>query len=116
MPVDKISYVTRIYHCDRGNGVWGEHAIVYILIIQQNFAIKPNSNELSEVSYIPHGELNEYVSQMQAPMEPILSLIYRKDMLHLWWKNLSDLDSVKNHKDIIQLDQCKETLDKNVKK
>lgn len=104
--LDDIFYVTRVYHCDIGNGKWGEHEIVYILIMQLDFTVKANSNELTEISFVPEGRLNEHVATFKAPLEPVFKLIY-KNMLHLWWKNLDDLNSIKNHNDILRFDKCK---------
>lgn len=106
MPIEKFYYLTRVYHCDTGNGKWGQHEICYILVIQQDFVLKANSNEISELSFIPKGEMNEYIQGLKAPLEPIFNLIYKQEMIHLWWKNLTSLGTVKNHNDILKLDNC----------
>ncbi|GJQ76181.1 hypothetical protein Trydic_g1924 [Trypoxylus dichotomus] len=111
IPVNDIFYLTRIYHCDRGNGKWGDHAIVYILIVQQDFTLKANSNELSELSFIPQGQFYEHLRELKVPLEPILNLVLTRNMLNLWWKNLDDLNSIKNHNDVIRLDEkCNEFM------
>lgn len=111
MPIDKIFYLTRIYNCDTGNGKWGDHAIVYILIIQQSFTIRANSNEVQGLSFIPHGKLTEHLQDINEPLEPVLKAVYKQNILDFWWKNLNSLHTIKNHTDILRIhENCNKFL------
>lgn len=105
IPLEKFDYITRIHYKDVGNGKWGEHEIDYVLFLQGDFKIKPNSNEISAISYVPRDELDGYLPTLDGPLTPWFMLIL-KHRLRLWWDNLDDLDEYKEHEKILKLSDC----------
>nr|CAI5827713.1 unnamed protein product [Callosobruchus analis] len=104
IPLDDIKYITRLYYKDEGNGKWGEHEITYVLFIQADVKVKPNPNEISEISFVPRDELDEYVPTLSGPLTPWFQLIL-KHRLRLWWDHLDKLDEIKDHKNILKFDK-----------
>ncbi|XP_030374007.1 isopentenyl-diphosphate Delta-isomerase 1 [Scaptodrosophila lebanonensis] len=95
IPIEEIQpenfhYLTRIHYANKGDGVWGEHEIDYILFLQKDVTLKPNSNEVSEVRFLKRDEIDNAVSQFSAPMTPWFALILRH-RLKQWWDNLHRL-------------------------
>jgi isopentenyl-diphosphate Delta-isomerase len=56
---ENLHYLTRIHYQDKGNGVWGEHELDYILFLQKDVDIKPNPNEVSEILYLQREKIDE---------------------------------------------------------
>lgn len=102
IPVEKFKYLTRIHYMDTGNGKWGEHEIDYILFIQTDVKLRPNPNEVSEISFVPRGEFDSFIPALKFPLTPWFKLIL-KHKLHSWWDNLNDLNTFINHDEIISL-------------
>lgn len=87
--------VRRLYYEDKGDGVWGEHEITQILILQKDFDINPNPNEVSEVRYVKRSELDAIISNLEVPLTPWFKLIYQ-NCLKNWWDNLKQLEKIEN--------------------
>lgn len=102
IPLEKFNYITRIYYKDLGNGKWGEHEIDYVLFIQEDVKVKPNPNEISEISFVPRKELDEYIPTLTGELTPWFRLIL-KHRLKYWWDNLDDLEEIVDHDKILQL-------------
>ncbi|XP_045461280.1 isopentenyl-diphosphate Delta-isomerase 1 [Harmonia axyridis] len=103
MKVEDFTYLTRIIYKDEGNGKWGEHEIDYILFLKGDYKLKPNPNEISEISYVPRTEVDNYIPTLSGPLTPWFNLIL-KHRLKLWWDNLDDLESYVEHKKILKFD------------
>lgn len=102
IPLEELNYITRIHYKDVGNGKWGEHEIDYVLFFQADVNIKPNPNEISEISFVPRNELDEYIPTLSGPLTPWFQLIL-KHRLRFWWDNLDNLDEIKDHENILKL-------------
>lgn len=102
IPLEKLNYITRVYYKDTGNGKWGEHEIDYVLFIQDDLKIKPNPEEISEISYVPRAELDAYLPTLSGRFTPWFQLIL-KHRLRLWWDNLETLHEIKDHQKILHL-------------
>lgn len=63
MQVDpkQMNLMTRIHYHDPCDGVWGEHEMDYILVMQADLDINPNPNEIEEFHCVPRNEFNEWV-------------------------------------------------------
>ncbi|XP_057662079.1 isopentenyl-diphosphate Delta-isomerase 1 [Diorhabda carinulata] len=94
--LDQLQYMTRILYKDEGDGVWGEHELDYVFILQSDLKIKPNSNEISEISYVPRAELDFFLKEMRDPFTPWFMIIL-KHRLRLWWDNLDRLEDFADH-------------------
>ncbi|KAL3288337.1 hypothetical protein HHI36_002785 [Cryptolaemus montrouzieri] len=97
LKIEDLTYITRIIYKDEGNGKWGEHEIDYVLFLKGEYKLKPNPDEISEISYVPRNELDNYIPTLSGPLTPWFSLIL-KHRLKLWWDNLDDLEQYKDHK------------------
>lgn len=104
--IEKFEYLTRILYSDTGNGQWGEHEIDYVLFYQDDVKVKPNSNEVSEISFIQLKEIDKFLPELGSPLTPWFNLIL-KYRLKTWWKNLNDLSQFKEHDKIIMFQECK---------
>jgi len=87
---ENFHFLTRIHYAHTGDGTWGEHEIDYILFLQKDVELKPNTNEVSEVHYIKRDEIDAAVEKFHAPMTPWFKLILQH-RLKLWWDNLHQL-------------------------
>lgn len=87
---------------DRGDGVWGEHEIDYMLILQGDIPVKPNSNEISNVLYVSRREIDSLLPKLDGPLTPWFKIVYTH-WLKLWWDNLHNLEEYKNHKKVLRL-------------
>lgn len=102
IPLEKLNYITRILYKDKGNGKWGEHELDYVLFFQEDVKLKPNPNEVSEISFVPRAELDEYIPTLNGPMTPWFQLML-KHRLRFWWDNLDNLDEIRNYDKILHL-------------
>lgn len=101
IPIENLEYITRILYKDEGNGRWGEHEIDYVIFFQGDLNVKPNPNEISEISYVPRNELDEYIPTLNGPLTPWFQLIL-KHRLKFWWDNLENISEIKDHEKILR--------------
>ncbi|XP_050295409.1 isopentenyl-diphosphate Delta-isomerase 1-like [Anthonomus grandis grandis] len=99
--IDNIHYITRVHYFDEGNGKYGEHEIDYVLFIQQDVKLKPNSHEVSEISFIPRTEFDDFIPTLTGQWTPWFALIL-KHRLKYWWDNLNNLEEIKDHSKILR--------------
>lgn len=100
---ENFHYLTRIHYIDRGDGVWGEHEIDYILFLQKDVDVKPNPAEVSEVRWIKRANLEQEIEKLDEPLTPWFELILRSGRLSHWWDNLSRLKKCEDHENIHKL-------------
>uniref|UniRef100_A0A8D8FLR2 isopentenyl-diphosphate Delta-isomerase n=1 Tax=Culex pipiens TaxID=7175 RepID=A0A8D8FLR2_CULPI len=98
---ENFHFLTRIHYADRGDGVWGEHEIDYILFLQKDVDLKPNEGEVSEIRYIARNELDQQIATLEAPLTPWFRLILAH-RLPLWWDNLHRL---KKHVNLCEIER-----------
>lgn len=96
---ENFHFLTRIHYADRGDGVWGEHEIDYILFLQKDVDLKPNEGEVSEIRFIARNELDQQIAALRAPLTPWFRLILAH-RLPLWWDNLHRLKKHENLEEI----------------
>ncbi|KAI8424946.1 hypothetical protein MSG28_006859 [Choristoneura fumiferana] len=87
MPPEMFTFLTRVHYHDPGDGVWGEHEIDHVLVLQDDYKIKPNSDEISEYCYVPKNEFNAFIPTLEGPITPWFNMI-KRHRLKLWWDNL----------------------------
>lgn len=102
IPIENMHYITRILYKDEGNGKYGEHEIDYVLFLQQDVKLKPNPSEVSEISFIPRTEFDDFIPTLTGQWTPWFALML-KHRLKFWWDNLNKLDEIKDHKKIVHL-------------
>lgn len=100
---ENFHYLTRIHYIDRGDGVWGEHEIDYILFLQKEVDVKPNPGEVSEVRWIKRSNLDKEIASLDAPLTPWFELILKSGRLGLWWDNLHRLKNFEDYDTIHKL-------------
>uniref|UniRef100_A0A6P7F653 isopentenyl-diphosphate Delta-isomerase n=1 Tax=Diabrotica virgifera virgifera TaxID=50390 RepID=A0A6P7F653_DIAVI len=109
IPLEKFVYVTRMYHKDEGDGKWGDHEITYILFLHIDIKIKPglkpNSDEVSEISFVPRNALDQHLPTLVGQFTPWFQAIL-KHRLKLWWDHLHKLDEIVEHNKIQKLPVC----------
>ncbi|XP_067618582.1 isopentenyl-diphosphate Delta-isomerase 1 isoform X2 [Eurosta solidaginis] len=98
---ENFHYLTRIHYKDKGDGVWGEHEIDYILLLQNDVDLNPNENEVSEVRYVKRSEIDEIVKNFNAPLTPWFKLILQHKLKE-WWDNLNQLEKCEDTKNILR--------------
>ncbi|XP_055602090.1 isopentenyl-diphosphate Delta-isomerase 1 [Uranotaenia lowii] len=92
---ENFHFLTRIHYLDRGDGIWGEHEVDYILFLQKDVDLKPNESEVREVRYISRDQLDQQIGDLRAPLTPWFRLILAH-RLKLWWDNLHRLKKFEN--------------------
>lgn len=53
--------MTRIHYHAPLDGVWGEHEMDYILVMQADLDMEPNSNEIEEFHCVPRTDFDKWV-------------------------------------------------------
>ncbi|XP_037942421.1 isopentenyl-diphosphate Delta-isomerase 1 [Teleopsis dalmanni] len=96
---DNFHFLTRIHYANTGDGKWGEHEIDYILFLQKDVDLQPNSNEVSDIKFLKRSEIDMAVSRFDAPLTPWFKLILHH-RLKTWWDNLHQLNKFEDHKTI----------------
>lgn len=105
--IDKFIYITRVLYSDMGDGQWGEHEIDYILFFNGDVTVKPNPNEISEISFVGLKDIDAFIPTLESPLTPWFQLIL-KYRLKIWWQNLDALYKYKEHNKIISFaENCK---------
>lgn len=96
LPLDSFRYITRVHYFDVGDGIWGEHEIDYILFVRADVDMTPNSNEVSEIMFVPRSHMNTFAAELKAPLTPWFDLML-KHRLRYWWDNLENMDQLVDH-------------------
>lgn len=103
MRVENFHYLTRVHYFDKGDGIYGEHEIDYILFLQKDVDLKPNPGEVSEIQWIKRENLDEQIKALDGPLTPWFRLIYNSGQLATWWSNLNRLKKFEDYKTIHKL-------------
>ncbi|XP_034561775.1 isopentenyl-diphosphate Delta-isomerase 1 isoform X1 [Notolabrus celidotus] len=99
---DEMTYLTRIHYKAQSDGVWGEHEIDYILLMQKEVELNPDPNEIKSHCYVSKEELKEMLKKAKSGellITPWFSLI-AETFLFTWWDNLQDLKQFIDHNKI----------------
>lgn len=100
----ELFYLTRVHYeaLSPNDTRWGEHEIDYVLFIQKDVTINPNSDEVSEIRWVPRSEIQNFMRTEKSPLTPWFHLIFKHKLLQ-WWDNLDDLDKMQDVVNIITL-------------
>ncbi|KAJ3333924.1 isopentenyl-diphosphate delta-isomerase idi1 [Blyttiomyces sp. JEL0837] len=102
VPLEKLKFLTRIHYLAGSDGLWGEHEIDYIFIIQADVTSNPNPNEIKSLKYVSKAELQEIFETAEEKgilLTPWFRIIV-EGFLYKWWDNLDKLESFKDEKTI----------------
>jgi len=103
-PPANMHYITRIHYKDKGDGIWGEHEIDYIIFLKGDVDVKPNANEVSEVRYVAFDEFDKFLQDLKDPLTPWFSLI-SNNHLRFWWSNLHRFEHFCDHEKIFRFQE-----------
>ncbi|KAL6488359.1 hypothetical protein MHYP_G00021000 [Metynnis hypsauchen] len=99
VPPEEMTYLTRIHYKAQSDGVWGEHEIDYILFMQKDVELQPDTNEVKSHRYVSKEELKELLEKAkrnEVLITPWFSLI-ADTFLFKWWDNLQNLKQFMDH-------------------
>ncbi|XP_026315139.1 isopentenyl-diphosphate Delta-isomerase 1-like [Hyposmocoma kahamanoa] len=88
-----MNLMTRIHYHDPFDGVWGEHEMDYILVMQADLDIEFNPNEIEEFHCVPRNEFDDFMASLEGPVTPWFNMICR-NRLQFWWDNLNRLKEI----------------------
>ena len=77
------------------DSIWGEHEVDYILFLQKDVRVDPNSNEVMSHKYVSQEELKQLLEQGErgeVKVTPWFKIICN-NFLFKWWNSLDDLSS-----------------------
>ena len=95
--------ISRFHYKDKGDGVWGEHEVTYILFLKGDFKIDINENEIDEVRYMSLDNFDSFLST-KVPMTPWFDIL-SKNHIKYWWVNLHRLENIADHKSIYRFQE-----------
>jgi len=96
VPLSAFKCVSRIHYIAESNGIWGEHEIDYILIIQRNVRVTPNYNEVENYQYVSQEELTKFTLDPNVSLTPWFRLIAVNSLLTQWWNALDHVEDLKD--------------------
>ncbi|XP_023661551.1 isopentenyl-diphosphate Delta-isomerase 1 isoform X1 [Paramormyrops kingsleyae] len=99
VPPEEMTYLTRIHYKAQSNGIWGEHEIDYILLMQKDVDLNPNPNEIKSHRYVTREQLEGMLGAArrgEVEITPWFGLI-AEAFLFKWWGNLQSLGSFVDH-------------------
>ncbi|XP_061660692.1 isopentenyl-diphosphate Delta-isomerase 1 isoform X2 [Syngnathoides biaculeatus] len=99
---DEMTYLTRIHYKAQSDGVWGEHEIDYILFMQKDVELSPDTNEIKSYCYVSKEELRQMLEKAkhkELEITPWFQLI-ADTFLFKWWDNLQNLKQFMDHTNI----------------
>ncbi|KAJ3085697.1 isopentenyl-diphosphate delta-isomerase idi1 [Quaeritorhiza haematococci] len=98
VPLDQFQFLTRIHYLAPSDGVWGEHEVDYIFIIQTPVTLNPSPNEVKSTRYVTKEELKELFETAEEKgiaLTPWFRLIV-ETFLYKWWDQLGNLKACKD--------------------
>ncbi len=93
--MNDFTFLTRIHYRAESDGIWGEHEVDYILIMQKDVVCEPNPNEVKSYRYVNQQQLRELLEQGERgelKITPWFQIICNT-FLFKWWDSLDNLSS-----------------------
>lgn len=90
VPLDKFQFMTRIHYLAASDGMWGEHEVDYIFMVQADVDLAVNPNEVKSVRYLSRKGLEEFLATAESeglPITPWFRLVVQ-NFLFKWWGKL----------------------------
>lgn len=103
--LNDLKYLTRIhYRAECDDGVWGEHEIDYVFVVQKDVQLSPEPNEVEHVQYVTREKLNAMFDQADSSTDLCLTPWFQHIMRHFgwdWWHALVEhgMDKVETLRD-----------------
>lgn len=95
IPLEEFEFLTRIHYVAPSSGLWGEHEVDYIFIIQKNVTLNVNPNEVRDVQYVTADQLKRMFKDNSLVFTPWFKLIC-ESYLFKWWNQLGNLDQYRD--------------------
>ncbi len=92
-----LRFITKIHYFSKGDGVWGEHEIDYLYVLQRDYTIVPNPLEVKKVWSVPRNEFDDFINNCEFPLTPWFAHI-KKEWLFKMWDNLEDPKAIRDNK------------------
>lgn len=90
VPIDKFQFMTRLHYVAPSDGLWGEHEVDYIFLVQADVDVAPVTNEVKSVKYVSKEGLSQFLDECDrsgVPTTPWFRLIVT-NFLNPWWDKL----------------------------
>lgn len=114
LSVDDFHHLATIHYVALEEGMWGEHEIDHVLVIQTkvDIEVKPEPNEVHQVRYFDEREMNEFIKEsMEEGSEIKLSPWFakiQKTFLKEWFALIRDKVDLKEKEALFLKDRQKE--------
>jgi len=95
--LSEFKLLTRIHYGAPSSTKWGEHEIDYILFLKKDIPVKPNSNEVDQVTYVSIENFSSFQAELtkkEIKFTPWFDLILNSYLMQ-WWKQVANLDGLK---------------------
>jgi farnesyl-diphosphate farnesyltransferase len=95
IPAKSFKYLTRLHYWAADvvthgpKSPWGEHEIDYILFVQADVKLNPNTEEVGGVKYVTLNELREQMDPSSGLLWSPWFRIIAEQFLPYWWKDLN---------------------------
>lgn len=85
--------LTRILYGAPSDSTWGEQELDYILFLKKDVILKPNPNEVSNVSYVPISKFTHFLEDLKKnniSITPWFQHIVQHSLIK-WWQEIDSL-------------------------
>lgn len=90
--------ITRIHYKAMSDKKWGEHEIDHVLFIKKDVNIRSNPNEVKGFCFVNEEGMQELLlnaKEGKIMITPWFELLCER-FLFMWWKNLGNLENIKD--------------------
>jgi len=95
--LSEFRLLTRIHYGAPSSSKWGEHEIDYILFLKKDLPVKPNPNEVDQVTYVSLENFSSFQAELvenKIKFTPWFDLILNSYLME-WWKQVVNIDDLK---------------------
>merc|ERR1712137_155428 len=94
--LSEFKLLTRIHYGAPSSSKWGEHEIDYILFLKKDIPVKPNPNEVEQVTYVSLDKFSSFHGELiksNIRFTPWFDLILNSYLIE-WWKQVANIDDL----------------------
>ena len=106
VPLEELKMLTRIHYRASSDETWAEHEVDYILFLQRDVTLRPNSNEVESCWFASPAEVRDLMFASDVKLSPWFRMISQR-FLFEWWENIRDLSKFEDHQNIHQMHEWK---------